>query len=110
MIFEPGRLCVKLAGRDAGKICVIVEAIDSQFVLIDGSTRRKKVNIKHLEPLNKVIEVKNRASHEEVVKAFKSLSLPVWENKNKLVAVKPKKRRSKSKQDKTNSAASPAKA
>ena len=51
-IFEVGRLCVKLAGRDSGKKCVVVEKVDQQYVLVDGATRRKKVNIRHFEPLD----------------------------------------------------------
>ena len=35
-MLEVGRLCIKLAGRDAGKKAVVVENIDSNFVLIDG--------------------------------------------------------------------------
>ena len=44
-IFEVGRICVKLAGRDAGSKCVIVEELDNHYVLVDGDVRRKKVNI-----------------------------------------------------------------
>ena len=35
-MFEIGRLCVKIAGRDAGNKCVIVDVIDKNFVMIDG--------------------------------------------------------------------------
>ena len=37
-----GQLCVKIAGRESGKKCVIVDRIDSNYVLIDGNVRRKK--------------------------------------------------------------------
>ena len=63
-MIEVGRLCVKLAGRDAGKKCIIVDILDDKFVLIDGETRRRKCNIVHLEPLNKVLSVEKNASHE----------------------------------------------
>ncbi len=46
-IFNVGRLCVKLAGRDAGRKCVVVEQVDKTFVVVDGDVRRKKVNMKH---------------------------------------------------------------
>lgn len=41
-MLEVGRVCVKTAGRDATKLCVVVEEIDETFVLVDGNTRRKK--------------------------------------------------------------------
>ena len=57
-IFEVGRICVKLAGRDAGRKCVIVEELDNHYVLVDGDVRRKKVNICHLEPLEEMLDIK----------------------------------------------------
>lgn len=56
-IFDTGRLCMKIAGRDAGRTCVVVEPIDNTFVLVDGDVRRKKVNVKHLEPLPEMISI-----------------------------------------------------
>lgn len=67
-----GRVCVKTAGRDANLKCVIIEEIDENFVMIDGLTRRKRCNKLHLEPTKDTLDVKKGASHEEVVKAFKS--------------------------------------
>jgi len=74
---EVGRLCVKLAGRDAGKECVIVDTLDKSFVLIDGNTRRKKANVAHLELLPQKADIKKGASHEEVVKALQELGITV---------------------------------
>jgi large subunit ribosomal protein L14e len=82
-MMEVGRLCVKLAGRDAGKKCVIVDVLDSVFVLIDGETRRRKCNLKHLEPLKETIDIKKSASHEAVVSAFKELGIEIKETKPK---------------------------
>jgi large subunit ribosomal protein L14e len=82
-LFEVGRLCVKLAGRDAGRKCVVVEQLDETYVLIDGATRRKKVNLKHLEPLAETIELNSGASHEEVKDVFKKLGLEVFDSKPK---------------------------
>ena len=97
-MIEVGRLCMKIAGRDAGNACVIVDILDSKFVLIDGNVRRRKCNITHLEPLDKVIEIRKGASHETVAKAFKELKLPVWEKKKKEAKPKQvKKRKSKPK-------------
>jgi large subunit ribosomal protein L14e len=76
-MLEVGRLCIKTAGRDATKTCVIVEVIDEKFVTIDGNTRRKKVNKLHLEPLKKTIDIKKGASTKEVLEAFEKEGIPV---------------------------------
>ena len=80
-LFSVGRLCVKIAGRDAGRKCIVVEQIDDQFVVVDGATRRKKVNVRHLEPLAEVLELQEKASHDDVKKAFTKAGWPVWETK-----------------------------
>ena len=79
-IYEIGRICVKIAGRDAGRKCVVVENVDDKFVMIDGNVRRKKVNIKHLEPLAETVEIKDKASHEDVKAAFDKLGLQSLNN------------------------------
>ncbi|MTK63518.1 MAG: 50S ribosomal protein L14e [Methanobacterium sp.] len=57
---EVGRICVKIAGREAGEKCVIVEIIDDNYVEVVGSTiKNRKCNLKHLEPVDKKIEVKS---------------------------------------------------
>ena len=88
-LYNIGRICMKIAGRDAGKTCVVVEALDKNFVMIDGQTRRRKVNIKHLEPINKIIKIKEKASHAEVKTAFSKLKLKVLETKTKKTTEKP---------------------
>lgn len=70
---EVGRICVKLNGREAGRKCVIVDLIDKNFVLITGpkeysGVKRRRTNVKHLEPTEESIEVKKGASDEEVAK------------------------------------------
>jgi large subunit ribosomal protein L14e len=69
-MFEIGRLCVKLAGRDAGKKCVVVDEIDANYVVVDGETRRRKVNVAHLEPLAQVVDIKKGADTQAVAKAL----------------------------------------
>lgn len=69
-MLEIGRLCVKTAGRDATKYCVVVEEVDSNYVTIDGYTRKKKVNKSHIEPLNKVLKVTAKSSSEDIKKAI----------------------------------------
>ncbi len=92
MMYEIGRVCVKIAGRDAGKKCVIVEQIDSNYVLIDGATRRRKCNISHLEPTKEVFKLKASADHAAVAKAFESAGITLKEqSKSKEATSKPRK-------------------
>ena len=92
-MIEIGRLCVKLAGRDAGLKCVVVDILDDKFVLIDGETRRRKCNILHLEPLKDVIKIKKKDSHEDVKKEFEKLGLTIRETKPKQKTERPRKKR-----------------
>ena len=94
-IFEVGRLCVKIAGRDAGRTCVVVEAMGNGYVVVDGDVRRKKVNVRHLEPLDKTVELKAKADHAVVAKAFEKLGLSVWETKAKKASERPKRMKAK---------------
>jgi len=80
---EIGQVCMKIAGRDAGKKCVIIDTIDKNFVLIDGATRRRKCNIAHLEPLQEKVKVKKGASHEEIALALKAIGITVPVKKKK---------------------------
>jgi large subunit ribosomal protein L14e len=89
-MFEVGRLAIKIAGRDAGQKCVIVDVLDDKTVLIDGMTRRRKCNKMHLEPLNQTLGISQNASHEDVTRAFKELGLEVKTTKAKAKTEKPK--------------------
>ena len=89
-MFDVGRVCVKIAGRDAGQKCVVVEVLDDKYVLVDGMTRRRKCNKVHLEPLNQTLELTNKATHESVTQAFKQMGLEVKTTKPKQKTVKPK--------------------
>jgi len=71
MILTIGRVCRKTRGRDAGSYCVVVDKGDKNKVMIDGrNIRRKKVSIKHLEPLPLVLKIKKGAEKDEVTKAL----------------------------------------
>ncbi|MEM2920684.1 MAG: 50S ribosomal protein L14e [Candidatus Bathyarchaeia archaeon] len=66
-----GRICVKTQGRDSGRKCVIVSVIDDSHVLITGpknltGVRRRKVNVLHLRPLDRVIRLRRNASDDVV--------------------------------------------
>jgi large subunit ribosomal protein L14e len=74
---EIGRICVKLAGREAGRKCVIIDVADKSFVLITGpksvtGVKRRRVNVSHIEPLQDKIEIKRGVSDDEVAEALKT--------------------------------------
>ena len=76
-----GQVAMKIAGRDAGKFAVVVDVIDGNYVLIDGGTRRRKCNVRHLEFLGREIDVKKSSSNETIKKALKDLGFSVEEVK-----------------------------
>jgi len=80
---EIGTVCIKIAGRDSNKYCVVVEQLDNGYVLIDGQTRRKKCNMTHLEPTSKKANISKGASNADVVKALKELKIECIEKKEK---------------------------
>jgi large subunit ribosomal protein L14e len=95
-MFDIGRVCIKIAGRDAGKTCVIVQKVEGGTVLIDGQTRRRNCNLKHLEPTDEVVELKAGASHDAVKKALEKLNVQVRDTKKKAATQRPKKVKAKS--------------
>jgi large subunit ribosomal protein L14e len=113
-MFEIGRVCMKIAGRDAGKRCVVVDIIDKNNVLIDGETRRRKAGISHLEPLPNLLELEKGADNRAVVMAMKKAGIEIAEKKEKSVekpAEKPKKTRTvKAKKEAKPEAKKPTKA
>ncbi|MCF7798704.1 50S ribosomal protein L14e [Candidatus Woesearchaeota archaeon] len=100
MLFEIGTVCIKLAGRDAGKKCVIIDVVDDVYVFVDGETRRRKCNVAHLEPLASKLDIKKGASEADVAKAFETVNVKYVATKPKKAAVKPQKVRMVSKDTK----------
>ena len=86
MLLELGRLCIKTCGRDAMKHCIVVEIIDKNYVVVDGNTRKKKVNILHLEPIGKKFDVKKDITRKEIFEIFKKEGIKI---KNNLEGKKP---------------------
>ena len=79
-IIDVGRICVKIAGREAGRKCVIVDIIDDNFVLITGpksltGIKRRRCNIKHLEPTEYKVNIPKNASDEEIIKQLEEAKL-----------------------------------
>ena len=74
---EVGKICIKITGREAGKKCIVVDLVDKNFVLITGpkevtEIKRRRVNIKHLEPTPEKIAINRGATDEEVTEALKT--------------------------------------
>jgi len=77
---EVGRVCMKLAGREAGKYCVVVKKMNEAFVEVTGpkiltGVKRRRANIEHLEALEYVLQINDSASDEDVVAALEKAGL-----------------------------------
>ena len=94
-LYDVGRVCIKIAGRDARKKCVVVDVLDNTFVMIDGETRRRKCNIAHLEPLNLAVDIKTNASNEEVVQALKAEGIVCEQKKDAKKQPQPRPKKQK---------------
>ena len=74
---EVGRICVKEAGREQGKKCVIIDVMDKSFILVTGpknltGIKRRKVNLDHVVALDDKVEVRRGASDEEITQALEA--------------------------------------
>ena len=74
--YEVGRICVKTAGRDSGKRCVIVDLMDKNFALVTGpksatGVRRRRVNVNHLKPLEEKIQIEKGVTDEQIAALLK---------------------------------------
>ncbi len=74
--FEVGRICVKIAGRDAGKRCIIVDLMDKNFALVTGpkqvtGVRRRRVNVNHLKPLEEKFTIEKGANDDQIAALMK---------------------------------------
>ena len=70
-----GQVCLKIAGREAGKVCTVVKKLDTGFVLVTGpkavtNIKRRKCSIFHLEPLPYHLELKDDASDADVMAGY----------------------------------------
>ncbi len=79
-MYEAGRICLKIAGREAGKYCVIVESVDDNFVMITGpkavtGVKRRKCNIDHIEPTENKIDIASKADDASIEGLWKSSGL-----------------------------------
>lgn len=75
-----GRIIVKTNGRETGKKGVIIDVINQNYVLVAGpksltGVRRRKCNVRHIEPTDKVLSLKRDASDEDVLAAVEEADL-----------------------------------
>ena len=79
-MIEIGRVCIKLSGREAGRICIVTRKIGKSFVEITGpkiltGVKRRRCNIMHLEPTKYLLKIKENASDDEILEVFKKKNL-----------------------------------
>jgi len=77
---EVGRVCMKVAGREAGKYCVILKKIDNTFVMVTGpkqltGVKRRRCNVEHLEPTSYSLKIDTEAADDAVIKAYDVIGL-----------------------------------
>jgi large subunit ribosomal protein L14e len=77
---EIGRVCMKIAGREAGEYCVVLKSPEKSFVLVTGpkvltGIKRRKSNIAHLEPTQHRIEISEDATDDQVAAALQKSGL-----------------------------------
>ena len=79
-LYETGRICVKTMGRETGSYCVVIDQLEGSQVLITGpknisGVRRRRCNIRHLEPIDATIQIEKGAEDEVVEKALADAGL-----------------------------------
>ena len=79
-MLESGRICLKIAGREAGSYCVVVDKIDDNFVLITGpksitKIKRRRCNINHLEPTEHKLDINPKADDASIENLWRSSGL-----------------------------------
>jgi len=84
-MIETGTVALKLAGRKAGRACVIVEKPSGNFVIVDDGNKRKRSNISHLELTQKKVK---HSSSAEIAESLRNLGFKIPEKKDKNAADK----------------------
>ncbi len=80
---HPGQAVLSLAGRDAGKLMVVLEAAEGFALVADGKRRRlaapKRKRIKHLRPIGPILEPAAVTTDRQLRKALFALTEKHWE-------------------------------
>ena len=92
---ERGQFVLSIAGRDKGKIFVVTEIIDENYVMIaDGMLRSinkpKKKKLKHLRTINDIAgtDITETASNKTLARLIKAASKSYRENQEGLFCQK----------------------
>jgi len=84
---EVGRVCLKIAGREAGKYAVVIKPAgkgkgkdEKSFVLVTGpklltGVKRRKCNIDHLKATEYKLELAENATDEQVIAGYEKAGL-----------------------------------
>jgi len=75
-----GTVCMKVAGRESGSICTVIKPVDKTFVMVTGprlvtGIKRRRCNIEHLEPTEIKLDIKEDATDEEIIEAYKKTNV-----------------------------------
>lgn len=102
---ELGRVCMKIAGREAGGYCVVIKPAgtskeEKSFVTVTGpklltGVKRRKVNIGHVKATEEKVVIDADATDEAVIAAYDKAGLT-----NKLGLKKPSAAEMKAKEQK----------
>lgn len=106
VVLEVGRVCLKLAGREAGSYCAVVKPAgkskdEKSFVFVTGpklltGVKRRRSNIEHLQATEYKLEIPEDATDEAVIAAYEKAGLII-----KLGLKKPSAAQMKAKEEKT---------
>jgi large subunit ribosomal protein L14e len=77
---QAGRVCMKVAGREAGGYCVVLSTSGKSFAMVTGpkvltGVKRRKSNITHLEPTQYMLDISDSATDEQVAAAMEKAGL-----------------------------------
>jgi len=80
MALEIGRVCMKVAGREAGRYCVVLKKLDDAFVMVTGpreltGVKRRRCNIDHLEPTSYLVKIEQDAAEKDIIDAYNKIGL-----------------------------------
>jgi large subunit ribosomal protein L14e len=84
-MIDIGRIVIKTSGREALRKAVVVDIIDKNYALVTGppqlsGVKRRRVNINHIEPTNKKLEITRKATDADVLAAAKAAKLDAFIN------------------------------
>ena len=84
-MLKKGRVCLKIAGRDAGHVCVIEKAGDKMTVSGPG-VRARQVSPAHLEPLPEMLSL-TKMKKQEIEKKLIEIEIELGKSRPDSLAV-----------------------